>query len=185
MELILAIIFGSLFGFVLHRIGAADPDKINGMLQLTDLSLMKTILLAISISSILLFAGLALELIPSAHLSVKKMYSGVLIGGALLGAGWAIAGYCPGTGLVALGSGRIDAIFFVLGGLVGAGIFILNFESLATTAAFNPLLGGEITIAANDKTASLLPVISGFITAALIGSLLIAAAFFIPSKPRE
>lgn len=130
MEIFLALMLGTLFGFVLHRIGASNPENIINMLRLKDLHLMKTILLAIAIASAVLFISLALGLINPSHISIKESYWGVLVGGMLLGAGWAIAGYCPGTGLVALGDGRKDAVPFIAGGLVGAFIYMLVFANL-------------------------------------------------------
>jgi len=52
------------------------------------------------------------------HLSVKSRYIGVIVGGALLGLGFAVTRYCPGTGLTALADGSKDALFFVGGGLI-------------------------------------------------------------------
>lgn len=57
MDILLAIILGTLFGFVLHRIGAANPQNIINMLRLKDFHLMKTIIWGISLSSALLFFG--------------------------------------------------------------------------------------------------------------------------------
>ena len=45
------------------------------------------------------------------------------VGGALVGAGFAMGGYCPGTSVVGMVSGRIDAMVFVIGVLLGTTVF--------------------------------------------------------------
>ncbi|MEA2061106.1 MAG: DUF6691 family protein [Thermodesulfobacteriota bacterium] len=112
MTIILAVVLGIFFGFALQRVGATNPQNIINMLRLKDLHLMKAIFFAIGISSIFLFVLMAVGVINAAHLSVKSSYIGVIIGGALLGLGFAVAGYCPGTSLGALAEGRKDALFF-------------------------------------------------------------------------
>ena len=116
MMIILAIVIGVAFGAALDRVGATNPGYIIGMLNLSKLHLMRTILTAIGVASILLFGGLLLGLVEPGHLDVKTLYSGVFIGGLLLGAGFAVAGYCPGTGLCAAATGRWDALVFIVGG---------------------------------------------------------------------
>jgi len=95
MNIILAINLGIFFGFALQRVGANTPQNIINMLRLKDLHLMKAIFFAIGISSTLLFLLLAFGIIDSGHLSVKSSYIGVIVGGAVLGLGFAIAGNAP------------------------------------------------------------------------------------------
>ena len=80
MEIISALCLGALFGFVLHRVGASNPQKVINMLRLTDLHLMKVILLGIALASAILFVGLTLVIFDPARLSVKTSYWGVIIG---------------------------------------------------------------------------------------------------------
>lgn len=123
----LACVIGAAFGAVLERIGATNPNWIGRMLNLTNTHLMKTILLAIGTASILMFGGQILGFVEVGNMSVKAINAGVLLGGAILGIGWALAGFCPGTGLCAAFTGRIDALFFLVGGLFGAGAYMLSY----------------------------------------------------------
>ncbi len=183
MELLNAVFLGFIFGFILQKSGAANPERIIGMLRLRDLHLMKAIFLGIGISSLGLFAMMAAGIIDPGHLSVKSSYVGVVVGGVLLGAGWAISGFCPGTGVVAVGSGRKDAMIFILGGLVGAIIFTLSYASLKGTFLFNKL-GGKVTLVAtgNEKYASLFPSVSALAVASVIAVVFMAIAIVLPGK---
>ncbi len=120
------------------------------MLRLKDFHLMKTIFLGIGLSSLLLFTLMALGILDNSNLSVKTAYVGVIIGGAIMGTGWAISGFCPGTGIVAAGAGRKDALVFILGGLVGAFVFTLAYGLLKSTFLFNKIGGGKATLAATN-----------------------------------
>lgn len=185
MEIFLAILLGTLFGFVLHRVGASNPENIFNMLRLKDLHLMKAILFAIGIASSILFIGLAAGFINPSHLDIKASYWGVLVGGLLLGTGWAIAGYCPGTGLVALGDGRKDAVPFILGGLVGAFAYMLMYGSLKGTFLMTEIAGGKTTLAMTPtKFQALITGIPGLAVALGIGVIFIAIAFALPGSKK-
>ncbi len=184
MDILLAVLIGAAFGFALDRIGATNPGYIIGMLNLTRLHLMKTILLGIGLASILTFAGLLSGLVDPAHLSVKTAYLGVIVGGLLLGAGFAVAGYCPGTGLAALATGRVDAAVFVAGGLAGAFAYMLSYGWVKTTGILEPVLGGATTIGkvAGTKYSALVPAVSGELIGLILGVILVAVAFLLPDR---
>jgi uncharacterized membrane protein YedE/YeeE len=184
MDIILAVFLGSLFGFALHRVGAANPHIIINMLRLKDLHLAKVILLAIAISSGLLFIGMVVGLIDPGNLSVKTSYWGVLAGGAIFGIGWVLAGYCPGTGIAAIGDGRKDAIFFVFGGLFGAYIYMITYSQFKGSALLEKVLGGKVTLAAtpNESFSAIITGIPGVVVAIIVALALGVIAWRLPGK---
>lgn len=185
MTIVLAIILGMLFGFVMQKIGAANPQVIIGMLRLKDFHLMKAIFLGIGISNLALFALVAMGVIDGGNFSVKSSYVGVIVGGAIFGIGWAIAGFCPGTGIVAAGAGRKDALSFILGGLLGAFLFTLMYGSIKATFLFNNL-GGTVTLATtgNEKFASLLPTLPAVVVAGVIAIVFMVIAWKLPENKK-
>jgi uncharacterized membrane protein YedE/YeeE len=189
MEIVLAILLGGAFGYVLQRIGATNPTRIIDMLTLSDLKLAKTILFSIGLASIIVFTYNAIN--PgAAHFSVKAAYLGVFIGGLIFGLGFAIGGLCPGTGVAAMGEGRKDAMVYVLGGLVGAFLFAISFDTLKQTALYKvAILGGKTTIAAGvtrngHEYHALINFLPGIVTAILIGLLFMYLAKVLPNRIR-
>jgi len=182
-SILLAIVIGLSFGAVLDRIGATDPTWIGRMLSLRNLHLAKTILLAIGTGSVLMFAGQMIGLVDVGHMSVKSAYAGVFIGGLLLGAGWALAGYCPGTGVVAAASGRKDALFFIAGGLLGAAAYMVTYPAWKASGLLDGIAGGKVTLGtvpgAKYDGLTALP---GDILGILLGLGFIALAFALPER---
>lgn len=183
-SIILAIVIGGAFGFVLDRVGATNPGFIIRMLNLSNLHLMKTIMLAIGLSSVLLFAGLLAGLIDIGHMDVKTAYVGVFVGGLLLGAGFAVSGFCPGTGLTAAATGRKDAMVFVLGGLAGAGAYMGSYAWISTTGLLEKVAGGNSTLGAisGAEGPALFPSVPGEWAGILIGIAFIAIAAALPVR---
>ena len=181
MELLLAIVIGAAFGAVLDRIGATNPNLIGKMLNLSNLHLMKTILLAIGTASVLMFGGQMLGLVDVGHMSVKTAYVGVFIGGLMLGLGWAASGYCPGTGVCAAASGRRDALFFIAGGLLGAAAYM---GSYPMWKAAGLLAGDKLTLGAVPGSGydALLPAVPGDVAGIVLGLAFIAVAFALPPR---
>ncbi len=102
--LLLAPVFGFAFGWLLHRGRVTSYDVIVNQLRLRDFTVLKIMLTAIIVGGIgvyvLVDAGLARWALRDANIG------GVILGGLLFGVGMALYGYCPGTGLAAMGTGQ-------------------------------------------------------------------------------
>lgn len=188
MEILLAILLGGFFGFALDRIGANNPNNIINMLRLTDLRLMRIILGAIGISSIVMFSALWIGIMDVGNLSIKEAYTGVFVGGILLGVGFAISGYCPGTGLTAFAVGRKDALFFVLGGFLGAGLYMLSFEGLKEgySFLFDKISGGKVSLGHIEGSGyeAVFSGLNGHVIGIVLGLVFILLAWKLPKKLR-
>ncbi len=112
-QLLLGLLFGLIFGFLLQKGGVAKFHILIGALLLEDFTVMKVMLSAIVVGSIGIFSLHAFNLVK---LDIKPTrYAANIIGGLLFGVGFGLLGYCPGTGAAALGQGNWD----VLGGIIG------------------------------------------------------------------
>ena len=188
-NIILALVVGGLFGAVLHKVQATNPNKIVGFLRLTDLHLAKVILFAIGFSSFLLFILMAVNVIPTSHIQIKSAYIGVIVGGAIFGIGFGLGGYCPGTTIAALGSGRKDSLFMILGGLVGAWVYVLMYGWLQENMDFlyTKIAGGKVSLAVtgNESVPALIDGVNGAVVAGIIAILFMAGAYMLPNKLRN
>ena len=132
MSIVTSLFAGLVFGVGLILSGMANPAKVLAFLDLAgswDPSLALVMIGAIAVGSVgfavarrrtTSFLGLALKLPSARDIDAR------LVGGSLLfGAGWGIAGFCPGPALVALGMGELKAAVFVAAMLVGMGVFAL------------------------------------------------------------
>ncbi len=120
-QLLLGLVFGVIFGFLLQKGGVAKYHILLGVLLLEDFTVVKVMLTAIIVGSVGVFSLFALGMVK---LHVKPTrYAANILGGLLFGVGFGLLGYCPGTGAAALGQGNWDAIAGVLGLLIGSYLF--------------------------------------------------------------
>lgn len=123
MSLIYGLVTGILLGILFQKAEIVRFDKQVGALRLMDMTIFKFMLSAIAVGAVGVYLLKDLGFI---NLSIKGTSIGAqVLGGSLFGIGWAILGYCPGTAGGALGEGRIDAIWGILGMLFGGGIYAL------------------------------------------------------------
>ena len=117
---------GVLFGWGLIISGMSNPQKVLGFLDLT--GLWDPSLIFVMFGAVLV--GLAGFYVVSKRTAVffggalhiptrKDITKPLIIGSLIFGAGWGIAGFCPGPALVALGAGHLKALVFVIAMLVG------------------------------------------------------------------
>ena len=182
MMIVLAILLGGFFGFALYKVGAANMDNLLSMLSLRNLTLMKIILFAIGLASVLVALFYAIGLFDPAHLSVKATHLGVVIGGLIFGLGFGGVGTCPGTCVAgAMTGGFKKAISAVLGGLVGAFLFSMSYGWLADKGFFDVLNLGKLTLfQVSDKYPSVFKM--GYGGLAIVGVIFITVAIILPIK---
>lgn len=117
--LVFAVIgFG--FGYVLEISGFGNSKKLAAQFYFRELTVLKVMFGAIVTAMVLLFTMIGLGIVDYSLIWVNPTYlwSGI-VGGLIMGVGFIVGGFCPGTSLVSAATGKIDGIFFVLGGLVG------------------------------------------------------------------
>ncbi|MDR9384184.1 YeeE/YedE thiosulfate transporter family protein [Ralstonia sp. 11b] len=141
------LLCGVLFGYVLENAGFGNPCKLTAQFKLSDWSVFKVMFTAIVVAALGLqilaqggFVNLNNVFVPPAYLGA------VAIGGTLLGAGFAMGGYCPGTSVVGLFSGRLDALLFGAGMVIGTGAFATLFRVVEPWTTLGDT-GGKDTLA--------------------------------------
>ncbi|KYZ74947.1 YeeE/YedE family protein [Anaerosporomusa subterranea] len=131
MDLIYGLITGVLFGIFLQKGRVLRYDKQIAALRLQDMTIVKFMLSHVAVAMVGVYLLYDLGLVK---LSLKPtILGGVIIGGLLFGLGWGLLGYCPGTSLGALGEGRWDSVWGILGMLVGAGLYAEAYPYLEKT----------------------------------------------------
>ncbi|MDP2867562.1 YeeE/YedE thiosulfate transporter family protein [Methyloversatilis sp.] len=142
-QLVLALVFGIAFGFLLQKGGVARYEVLMGQFFLTDFTVIKVMLTAIIVGMLGIFSLRALGLV---ELHVKPThYAANIVGGLLFGVGLGLLGYCPGTGVAALGQGNCDAIAGIIGLMAGSYLYA---ETSGYVASTIQKIGsrGEITL---------------------------------------
>jgi hypothetical protein len=131
---IAALLIGVGFGFFLERGGLANARKLTAQFYLTDFTVFRVMFTAIVVAllGLLWLALLGVLDLSLVYLNPTRLWP-VIVGGTLVGLGFAIGGYCPGTSVPALVTGKLDAAAY-LGGLL-LGIFGFG-ELFDTFAAF-------------------------------------------------
>lgn len=143
------LLAGIAFGFLLQKGQVAKYRTIVGQFLFTDYTVLKIMLTAIVVGAVGVYGMLELGLIQ--HLLVKPaQLAANIVGGLIFGVGMAMLGYCPGTGVAAMGEGSRHAAVGFAGMVVGAGVFAAVYPSLEK--GFMKV--GEVTVAVGEQVTS-------------------------------
>ena len=141
------LLIGFGFGFMLERAGFGDSRKLAAQFYLNDMTVLKVMFSSIVTAMFVIHWAWKLGWVDLSLMWINPTYLwSAIAGGLILGVGFIIGGYCPGTSMVAVSTLKLDAIFFVLGVLLG--IFAIG-EFVPRIWDFYQLSGdmGRVTLA--------------------------------------
>jgi hypothetical protein len=120
LNLILGLLLGIAFGFVLEQAGFSSSRKLVGLFYGTDFTVLRVFFTAgvTAMSGVLILNHFGLLDMDIVYINPTFVQSAIL-GGAIMGVGFVLGGYCPGTSVCGAAIGKIDGMIFVLGGLFG------------------------------------------------------------------
>ena len=121
---IIALVIGIAFGFWLERAGFGDSTVLAGQFYFKDNTVIKVMFTSVLVAMLgvlyfTLFGWFDLSLL---YINPTFLWAQI-VGGVIFGFGFVVGGYCPGTSIVGLATGRIDGIVFVLGAIFGMFVF--------------------------------------------------------------
>lgn len=138
------IAIGVSMGASLELSGFGDTRKLVSQFYLTDMTVLKVMFTAIAVCAVLLFGASAFGLLDLARIWVNPTYlwPGV-VGGLIMGVGFVVGGFCPGTSVVSAATLKVDGMMFAGGALAGVYVFgesVGSFESFFLSSSYGRLL---------------------------------------------
>jgi hypothetical protein len=122
--LVFGAVIGFFFGFVLERAGFGRSTILAAQFYLTDLRVLKVMFTSIvtALLGMTILSGLGVLEISAINIPATYLWP-QLVGGLLLGAGFIVSGFCPGTGVVGMASGKLDGLAAIGGVVLGSVLF--------------------------------------------------------------
>ena len=125
VSLIVACAIGIGFGFFLEQAGFGSAKKLTDQFYFRDMAVFRVMFTAIVTAMLGLFYLAAVGWVDLSLVYIQPTYLWPqIVGGLLLGVGFVVGGYCPGTSVVAMATGKVDALVNIAG--IFAGIFVIG-----------------------------------------------------------
>jgi uncharacterized protein len=145
ISLVIAFLIGVGFGFFLERAGFGSARKLTAQFYLTDMAVFKVMFTAIVTAMLGIFYLGWIGFLDVSLVYITPTYLlPQIAGGLILGIGFAVGGYCPGTACVAVSTAKIDAIAFLVGVIFG--IFVFGEAFPVLKGFYNATPMGRITL---------------------------------------
>jgi rhodanese-related sulfurtransferase len=120
LNLVVALLLGVGFGFVLEQAGFSSSRRLAGLFYGYDFTVLRVFFTAaVTAMSGVLLLGYFGWLDTDAIFVNPTWLVPTIVGGLIMGLGFVLGGYCPGTSVCAAAIGKVDAMFFVGGGILG------------------------------------------------------------------
>jgi rhodanese-related sulfurtransferase len=120
LNLLVALLLGIGFGFVLEQAGFSSSRRLAGLFYGYDFTVLRVFFTAAVTAMIGVTLLGYLGLLDTDAIFVNPTWlMPTIVGGVIMGAGFILGGYCPGTSICAAAIGKVDAMFFVAGGILG------------------------------------------------------------------
>jgi hypothetical protein len=142
----IALVIGIAFGFVLERGGLGNSRKLAMQFYLRDLTVFKAMFTAIVIAmtGLIIFRYTGLMDFDLVYINPTYLWPGA-IGGVIMGVGFAVGGYCPGTSVAGLATLKKDAALYITGMLIGLFMFG-EIEPFVHSFMISGFLGDAVTL---------------------------------------
>jgi len=124
LNLVIGLFLGMAFGFTLEQAGFSTSKKLVGMFYGYDFTVLRVFFTGglVAMIGVVAFAHFGLLDMSLVYINPTYLWSAIL-GGLIMGLGFVIGGFCPGTGICAAAIGKIDGIIFVIGTIFGVVVF--------------------------------------------------------------
>lgn len=148
-----ALIIGLVFGLILERAGFGKSNHIAPIFYFKNLRVSQVMVSAILTCATLLTISVYMGILDFNQVFIPTVYIWpYLVGGILFGLGMVMSGWCPGTAVVGLAIGKLDAAVFLIGVMVGMSVYFDKFDKLSDFAnssnvgrlTIDKLIGGDI-----------------------------------------
>ena len=124
LNFIVAFVIGILFGAILEQAGFSTSKKLVGLFYGYDFTVLRVFFTAGIVAMIGVMGLEHFGLIDINLVYVNPMFLwSALIGGLIMGLGFVLGGFCPGTSVCAAAIGKIDAMIFIVGAFLGVIVF--------------------------------------------------------------